>query len=165
MTASKRIAALIVAVVLPIALILTGCGKRLTEREYYDELYADFKEYAAALEEIDTVQADVASSQEKMLELTKAADICEKAEKALEKFDKINPPDSFAEKHKTLLEAVKHEKEYVRASRKVLAARTPFEYEQYSIEAAMVFANVPEEQQFAPVLSALLSEVKTAAGA
>ena len=160
---TKRFTALLIAVLLPITLIFTGCGQRLTEQEYYDELYASFKEYAAALEEIETVQVDVGSSQEKMLELTKAAEICEKAEIALEKFDKINPPDSFAEKHKTLLTAVGYEKEFVKASRKVLAARTPFEYEQYSIEADMVFADVPEEQQLIAVMSSLLSEVRDAA--
>ena len=161
---TKRIAALLIAVLLPITLIFSGCGKRLTEQEYYDELYAGFKEYAAALEEIETVRADVGSSQEKMLELTKAAEICEKAETALEKFNKINPPDSFAEKHKTLLTAVGYEKEFVKASRKVLAARTPFEYEEYSIEAAMVFAGVPEEQQFAAVFLELFLEVQSAVG-
>ena len=161
---TKRFTALLIAVLLPITLIFTGCGTRLTEQEYYDELYAGFKEYAEALEEIETVQADVGSSQEKMLELTKAAEICEKAEIALEKFNKINPPAGFAEKHKTLLTAVGYEKEFVKASRKVLAARTPFEYEEYSIEAAMIFADVPEEQQLIAVMSSLLSEVKAAAG-
>ena len=160
---TKRFTALLIAVLLPITLIFTGCGQRLTEQEYYDELYADFKEYAAALEEIETVQADVGSSQEKMLELTKAAEICEKAQTALEKFNKINPPAGFAEKHKMLLTAVGYEKEFVKASRKVLAARTPFEYEQYSIEADMVFADVPEEQQLIAVMSSLLSEVRDAA--
>lgn len=159
---TKRITALLVAVLLPITLLFTGCGTRLTEQEYYDELYAGFKEYAEALGEIETVQADVGSSQEKMLELTKAAEICEKAETALEKFNKINPPDSFAEKHKKLLTAVGYEKEFVKASRKVLAARTPFEYEEYSIEAAMVFADVPEEQQFAAVFLELFLEVQSA---
>lgn len=156
---TKRITAVFIVLAV---LLLSGCGKRLTEQEYYDELYADFKEYAAALDEIDTVQADAASSQEKMLELTKAAGICEKAEKALEKFDKINPPHSFAEKHKALLAAVEYEKEFVKASRKVLAARTPFEYEQYSFEAAMVFADVPEDRQLISVLAAMLPELRAA---
>ena len=161
---TKRFSALIIAVLFPITLLFSGCGKRLTEQEYYDELYAGFKEYAEALDEIETVRADASSSQEKMLELTKAAEICEKAEKALEKFDKINPPRSFDEKQKTLLTAVEYEKEFVKASRKVLAARTPFEYEEYSIEAAMVFAGVPEEQQFAAVFLELFLEVQSAVG-
>lgn len=164
MAVNKRVIALLIALVLPITFIFSGCGKRLTEQEYYDGLYANFKEYAAALDEIENVRAYVSSSQEKMLELTKAAEICEKAEKALQKFDKINPPRGFDEKHKTLLAAVEYEKEFVNASRKVLAARTPFEYEEYSIEAAKVFAGVPEEQQLIAVMSSLLPEVKAAAG-
>lgn len=161
---TKRISALLIAVLLPIALIFTGCGTRLTEQEYYDELYADLKEYAAALNEIETVRADAPSSQEKMLEQTKASEICQRAEQALDKFNKLNPPESFADKHKKLLTAVRYEKDFVKASQKVLSARTPFEYEEYSIEAALIFADVPEEQQLISVMSSLLSELRAAAG-
>lgn len=163
MALTKRFIALLIAALIPITLIFTGCGKRLTASEYYDELYADLKEYAAALIEIENVQVDVTSSQEKMLEQTKATEICENAEKVLEKFDEINPPEQFAEKHKAFLSAVELEKKFVRASEKVLTARTPFELEQYSNEAAAVFAGVPEERQFAAVLSDLLSDVKAEA--
>ena len=161
---TKRIAALLVAVLFPITLIFTGCGKQLTEQEYFDGLYANFKEYLAAMEEIETVQTDVSSSQEIMLEQTKATEICKKAEQALDKFNKLNPPDSFADKHKTLLSAVELEKEFVRAAQKVLTARTPAEYEQYSLEASMVFADIPVEQQFAAVFAELLLEVQSAVG-
>lgn len=158
----RRITTLLIAVIIPITLIFTGCGKQLTEREYYDGLYANFKEYAAALEEIETVQADVTSSQEIMLEQTKATEVCKKAEKVLEKFQKMNPPGKFSEKHKTLIAAVELEKKFVRASEKVLTAKTPFEFEQYSSEATMIFAGVPENRQFVAVLDDLLSEVKGA---
>lgn len=161
---TKRISALIIAVLLPITLLFSGCGKRLTEQEYFDGLYAGFKEYLAALEEIESVRADVSSSQEIMLEQTKATEICKKAEQALEKFKKLNPPERFADKHKTLLTAVELEKEFVRAAQKVLTARTPFEYEQYSVEASMVFADVPAEQQFGAVFTELLLEVQSAIG-
>lgn len=156
----KRITALLIMVIIPITLIFTGCGKRLTEEEYHDELYTDFKEYAAVLNEIETIQANVTSSQEIMLEQTKATEVCEKAEKALEKFEKMNPPDGFTEKHKTLLKAVELEKKFVNASEKVLTARTPFELEEYATEAAMIFAGTPEDQQFAAVLSDLLLDLK-----
>lgn len=161
---TKRIAALLVAVLLPITLIFTGCGKRLTEQEYSDELYVNFKEYLAALQEIETIQADVSSSQEIMLEQTKATEICQNAENVLKKFDKMNPPQRFADKHKTLLTAVEYEKKFVRAAQKVLTARTPSELEQYSTETAMVFAGVPEEQQFAAVFLELFREVQSALG-
>lgn len=161
---TKRINALLVAVLLPITLIFTGCGKRLTEQEYFDQLYANFKEYLAAMEEIDTVQTDVSSSQEIMLEQTKATSICKKAEQALNKFDKMKPPERFDDRHKTLLSSVELEKEFVRAAQKVLTARTPSEYEQYSVEASMVFADVPVEQQFTAVFAELLLEVQSAVG-
>lgn len=159
---TKRITALLIAVAVPMALLFTGCGKQLTEREYYDDLYAYFNEYVEALNEIETVRANVTSSQEIMLEQTKASEICEKAEKALDKFEKMNPPDGFAEKHKTLLAAVELEKKFVSASEKVLTAKTPFELDKFSGEAAMIFAGVPEDRQFAPVLAGLLSDLKAA---
>ena len=160
---TKRVTVLLAALLLPITLIFTGCGARLTEQEYFDGLYANFKEYLAAMEEIGNVQTDVSSSQEIMLEQTKATEVCKKAEKALEKFNKLNPPSQFDDKHKKLLTAVELEKDFVRAAQKVLTARTPAEYEQYSIEASMVFADVPAEQQFAAVFAELLLEVRAAA--
>lgn len=163
MAVTKRYIALLIAVIIPAALILSGCGKRLTAKEYYEELYADFKEYAAAVKEIELVRPNVTSSQEIMVEQTKATEICEKAAKALEKFDKINPPKQFAEKHKAFLEAVELEKKFVSATEKVLTARTPAEAEQYATEATMVLAGVPEEKQFAALLLNLISEAKAAA--
>ena len=157
----KRIIALLLAVMIPAALIFTGCAKeRLSEKEYSDALYENFKEYAAALEEMENVQADVSSSQEKMLEQTKATEICEKAEEILERFGKLNPPKRFKEKHKMLVSAAELELKYVRAVKTVLTARTPAERAQYINEAASVFSGVPETQQLPAVLSEIAAEAR-----
>lgn len=158
----KRIIALLFAVIIPAALFFTGCGSknRLSEKEYFDALHENFKEYAAALEEIESVQADVSSSQEKMLEQTKATEICEKAEEILGRFGKLNPPERFNEKHKALVSAAELELKYVRAVKTVLTAKTPSERDQYINEAASVFSGVSENQQ----LPALLSEIIAGAG-
>lgn len=156
----KRVVALIIAVIIPAVLVFTGCAKeRLSEKEYSDVLSDSFKEYAAALEEMETVQADVSSSQEKMLEQTKATEICENAEEILERFATLKPPKSFSEKHKELVAAAELELKYVRAVKKVLTARTPFEREQYINEAALVFSGVPESQQLPAVLFEIVAEV------
>lgn len=158
----KRIIAFLLAVIIPAALFFTGCGSknRLSEKEYSDALYENFKEYAAVLEEMETVQADVSSSQEKMLEQTKATEICEKAEEILGRFRKLNPPERFIEKHKALVSAAELELKYVRAAKTVLTARTPAERDQYINEAALVFSGVPESQQLPAVLSEIVAEAR-----
>lgn len=158
----KRIIALLLAVMVPAALLFTGCGSknRLSEKEYFDALHENFKEYAAALEEMESVRADVSSSQEKMLEQTKATEICEKAEEILGRFGNLNPPERFKEKHKAIVSAAELELKYVRAVKTVLTAKTPAERDQYINEAASVFSGVPEDQQ----LPALLSEITAEAG-
>lgn len=155
---TKRIIALLLAVIIPAALIFTGCGSRLSESEYRDALWENFKEYAAALEEFEAVQADVSSSQEKMLEQTKATEICEEAEEILERFKKLNPPKSLSEKHKELVSAAELELKYIRVLKTVLSARTPAEREEYINEAAQVFSGVPEEKQLPAVLSGIVAE-------
>lgn len=151
----KRFLAVFAAVAL--VFMLCGCG-RLSRTEYYEQLTVCFKEYAAALDEFDTVRADVTSSQEIMLEQTKATEICERAEKALDGFTKMNPPEEFAEKHEELLAAVELEKKFVTATKKVLTARTPDELSKYGSEAETVFNGIPEEEQFAAVYKELLKE-------
>ena len=146
-----------------LALMLCGCG-RLSRTEYYEQLTACFEEYSAALEEFDTVRADVTSSQEIMLEQTKATEICERAEKALDGFTKMNPPEEFAKKHEELLAAVELERKFVTATKKVLTARTPDELSKYGSEAETIFNGIPEEKQFAAVYGELSMEVKSAAG-
>lgn len=161
---SKRIAVLILTVLLPIMLIVTGCGqkKELTTQEYYDQLYDNFKQYIADLQEIDGIQTSVSTVNELQDQLQKATEICEKAEKTLDNFIKMAPPSRFADKHKTLVSAVELEKKFVKAAQKIFTAKTADELEQYKNEAESIFADVPNEQQFTGVLAKLLPEVKAA---
>lgn len=153
---TKRIVSLLIAIVLPITLLFTGCRKQLTEEEYLGQVKEAYEEYAAALEEFESVRADVGSSQEIMEEQTKATEICERAETALGKFFKLNPPDSFSEKHKEVLAAAELEERFIKAQKKVLSAVSPDEVMQYSAEASTVFSGVPKEKQLPAVIGKLL---------
>lgn len=153
----KRILALF-ALIIPLTLMLCGCG-RLSVKEYYEELNAGFEEYASALIEFENVNIDVKSSQEIMLEQTKATEICDRAEKALDRFAKMNPPEEFSEKHEELLVSVELERKFVNATRKVLTATTPDEMLIYSSEADAVLNGVPADKQFPAVIKRLLEEV------
>lgn len=151
---AKRIVSLLVAVA--IALLFTGCQKRLTEGEYLGQVKGAYEEYAAALEEFESVRANVGTSQEIMEEQTKAAEICDRAEKALNSFSKLNPPESCFEKHKELLAAAELEIRFIKAQKKVLSARTPDELSEYTAQAGTIFSGVPEEKQLPAVIGKLL---------
>lgn len=153
---TKRVVSLMIAVMLPITLLFTGCRKRLSEEEYLGQVKAAYEEYAAALEEFESVRADVSASQEIMEEHTKAVEICDRAEDALDRFSKMNPPDSYSERHKEVLAAVEIEKDFIEAQRKVLSARTPDELSTYISEYEAIFSGVPEERQLPAVIRELL---------
>lgn len=161
---TKRITALLVAVIVPIMLIFTGCGsKQLTVKEYYDELYADYKQYVADLKEITTLQTDAKTIAAVQSQLKKATEICEKAEKTLDKFADINPPSEFADKHKKLLSAVELEKKFLKATAKVFTAKNENELVQYTKDVEAVFNGTPTDKQFASVFMDLILEAKAAA--
>lgn len=160
---TKRIITQALSAIVLITLVFSGCGERLTETEYLDRLQLGFNEYIAALDDIENVWEEAASGRNLMQEHTKAIEMCKNAQKALEIFEEINPPEKFTEKHKALLKAVELEKKYIEAAKNVLTARTSAQMEEYATEAQNIFALVPEEQQFAMVYANLLSEARTAA--
>lgn len=160
---TKRITALLIAVIIPFTVLFTGCSsKQLTPKEYYDELYATFKEYAADLKEVSAMQAKATTLAEVQAQLGKAKEICGKAGKTLDKFGKMKPPSQFADKHKKLLSAVDLEKKFINAAEKVFNSKSIDELAKYTKEAEAVFDNVPSDQQFAAVFMNLLLEVKAA---
>lgn len=160
---TKRLTAFLIAVIIPFTVLFTGCGsKQLTPKEYYDELYATFKEYVADLKEVSALQAKAKTLAEVQAQLSKAKDICGKAGKTLDKFGKMKPPSQFSDKHKKLLSAVDLEKKFVSTVEKAFNSKTVDELVKYTKEAETVFDNIPSEQQFAAVFMDLLLEVKAA---
>ncbi len=161
---TKRIIALLIAVIIPAAMIFTGCSsKQLTTQEYYDQLYANFKEYAAELKEITTIQTNVKTIDDVQKMLNKANDTCGKADAVLDKFSKMNPPSQFADKHKKLLSAIETEKKFISTVKKIFTSKSLSELSQYTNEAQSVFNGIPEKQQFAAVFMDLILEAKAAA--
>lgn len=160
---TKRITALLIAVIIPIMTIFTGCSsKPLTPKEYYDELYTAFKEYVAELKEVTTLQTNVKTIEDVQTQLSKAKDICTNAEKALDKFSRLNPPEQFADKHKKLLTAVDTEKKLIKAMGKVFTAKSLSDLAQFTKDVQAVTSGVPTDQQFAAVFKDLILEVKAA---
>lgn len=160
---TKRITALLIAVIIPAALIFSGCSKRLSAKEYYDQLYANFKEYTAAAGEIATVQDGIKNGAATDSLRAQATEGCKKAMTALEKFDKMNPPKMFSDKHKKLVEAVDLEKKFKTASEKLLIATNSADEAAATSELSAVFSSVPESQQFPALFVSLLPEAKSEA--
>ena len=159
---TKRITALLLAVLLPIAFILTGCGsKELTVQEYSDQLYSAFKQYSDDLRNIGSLETNVGVS-ELQNQLNKAKELCETAEKTLDEFTKMSPPSQFADKHKKLTEAVEDEKGFLQAVEKIFTSASADELSKNTQEAETFYDKIPEEQQFASIFLDLFLEVQSA---
>lgn len=144
---TKRIISLLIALVIPMALMLSGCksSKPLTKEEYLDALTADYKEYSAAAKELTAIDSDTFTEQAVKARQEKAKDVCGKMEKALDKFGDINPPADYSKKHKTLLTAVEQEKKFVNASEKPLTS-TNFDDINSAKNELVTIYNLPTEQ-------------------
>lgn len=158
----KRIAALAAVTVIILA-ALAGCGGRLSAREYYDALYANCDKYIAAMNEIKALYPNV-SNGEISIDSAAAESACKSAEDALDSFSELKPPKKFEDKHKTLLDTVKLEKEYVAGLRKAFYATTAEGFIKFAKEAGTAFSETPVDKQFTAVFRSLLAEVAEAAG-
>lgn len=160
---TKRIVSLIIALVIPVAFMLSGCkvGKPLTEQEYLDTLVADIKEYSAVAKELGGIDSVTFTDQAVKARQDKAKDVCGKMEKALDKFADINPPQNYSEKHKNLLTAVENERKFVKASEKLLTSTDIADIEAAKNELTTIY-NLPTEQTFASVGLALVRDLKAA---
>lgn len=122
----KRFLALLIAVIIPAALIFTGCGskKEMTPQEYYDGILEAYKEYSAAIKELAPL-VETAKDLESVKAVSESAkDVCGRADKALTKFEDLNPPAKYADKHKKLITSLEEEHKFVKAAEKLLTATT-----------------------------------------
>ena len=162
---TKRITALLIAVLLPITFILSGCGsKELTPQEYRDQMYDNFTQYLETLREISGVQAEVSTVEELRERQKEAGQLCRNAEMILNLYKEMTPPSQFADKHKKLLTAVESEKGFLQAVEKVFTAASADELSKNKKEADTFFDGIPEKQQFPAVFLELFLEVQSAVG-
>ena len=157
---TKRITAMMTAVVIIITLMLSGCGKQLSMQDYYDQLGANFKEYVAATKDFSSIQTNVTTAAQAEQEKSKAQELCKKAETVLDKFAKMQPPSKYSEKHNELIKSIELEKKFWEASAKIFTAKTDSEISQYTSDAEAVFDGTPSEKQFALLYKDLYLSVK-----
>ena len=140
---SKRMTALFMAVLLPIALIFTGCGKRLTAEEYRDELQSRIKDYASALTEI---AMDIQAFDESGVKPSDFEEHSKTLEKAIKNLEKIKPPADMDSKHKWFLEAFDYERKWLAAVRELMSTKTSAEKEQ-AIQKIQDIANAAVQEK------------------
>ncbi len=175
----KRIFTLLIAAVIPIMMIFTGCGKQpaetvidvtpvefapegaqLTVVEYRETLMSTMRDYVVVLnavpldEENDTVAKLKPHWEE-------ARESCRKCNEVLDRFGTINPPEKLVEKHKKLLEGVNNEKEYVAAMERFLTAQNDKDLKRYSEELEKL-ADRPAEETLSAMYLELCKELKEA---
>lgn len=162
---TKRITALLIAVLLPITFIFTGCGsKELTLQEYKDQLYDDFTQYLSSLEEINDVKTDVSTLAELQEQKSKAVSLCRKAKTILSLYTAMTPPAQFADKHKKLNAAVELEKGFVQSVEDIFNSTSADELSKNTKKSEAYFDGTPEEQQFGAVFMELFLDVNSALG-
>lgn len=172
----KRVCVLIIAAVIPIALLFTGCadvsevevtpvgfspeGVQLTVAGYRDALSDAFKEYAVAL---NTVPLDEENITPEAMETDRenARESCRKCREALNKYGTMNHHEEFAEKHIKLLDGVNNEMEYVAALEGFLTAKNNAELKKYS-ELLNEITDRPTEQTLGGMYVEPMKEVKAA---
>lgn len=157
---TKRILALIIAVIIPAALIFTGCGskKQLTPQEYYDGLLDAYKDYSAAIKELSPILSTATSLDEVKKNSASAKEICKRADKALLKIKDLEPPSKYSDQHKKLLKAVDNERDFVKAAEKLLTANSLDDLMSASNELEAI-DNIQQDQQFAGVFLQLIKDL------
>lgn len=165
----KRIIALLLAVIIPAALLFTGCGskKQLTPQEYYDGLVNTYKEYSSAIKELEPLIVKAKDLNSVKTVSASAKDICGRADKALTKFEKFNPPSKYADKHRKLIASLAEERKFVKAAEKLLTAKTLGDITSANSELDAfleTYNNAPLEQLLPGIMLELVKELKADIG-
>lgn len=175
----KRILTLLIAMIIPIMTIVTGCanrsaetvvevtpvefapeGAQLTVDEYREALKDIMNNYVVVLNAVpmDEENDTVAKMKPHWEEVRES---CRKCNEALDGFGTVNPPETLVERHKKLLEGVNNEKEYVAAMERFLTAKNDKELKKYSEELEKL-TDRPEEETLAAMYLELYKELKEA---
>lgn len=163
---TKRIIALLIAVIIPVTLIFSGCGsskKEMTPKEYYDGILEAYKEYSAAIKELAPLIKTAKSLESVAAVSASAKDICGRADKALSKFEELTPPAKYADKHKKLIASLSEEHKLVKAAEKLLTAKTLGDITSADNE-LQTYNNLPQDQLFPSIMLELIKELKAEVG-
>ena len=126
---------------IPFMLLLYGCSSSssaadssppLTKEEYGEAADKAWEEYRDGYGEFIKIAAAAGNDFSKMKEKSdQLLSACEKMDRALEEFEKLNPPSEFKELHGKLLKSIEDEKRWQEYRKKGYNAKTEEEANKY----------------------------------
>lgn len=130
---TRRITAIFLA--FTALLMLSGCAPKLTAEEYKDELISAYNEFMTAHMKISEIMYAVEQGDRTSLESSEFRDACEDMESSMKRFEGMNPPDNYQDRHKRLVKSLDNYRDWIKAVEKFVECTTPEEFEKALEEA------------------------------
>lgn len=123
---TKRITALVLAVILPITLVFTSCGKakgpQLNAQEYWNQSDKLVRSFVS-----NTTDASMLFMEWRFgnaEDIAKLKELIENREAALDGLETLNPPEKYKDMQKKLVKSIKYERDWDKAALKYETAKT-----------------------------------------
>lgn len=178
----KYNAALLLAVLISMLALTTGCagissessysepqysdivysGEPLTTMEYYEALRSLFSDFSDAMGAIPFSKERQTVAKMKPY-WNEAKTQCQRAREALDKFTELNPPEKYDKKHKELLSKIAQEKHIIDSEERFLTASNYFALKRYGKEMTEAM-DIPVEQQFSHTWMLIVIDLKAELG-
>lgn len=156
---SGRVAAALLAVSVLLSVMLCGCsGKRLTVREYGDEIKRCWGEFLVATTDWTKYAPETFPYTDE--EIAGLKETISRREKALDDLRKINPPEKYADRHKELVKSLDYEYEWNKAALKLCSAESSEEADRIGEEIADTVNSIPDGESFPSVYMFLWKDLK-----
>ncbi len=143
---TKRITALIIAVIIPITLMFTGCGKAgsapLTEAEYSERFKASCKAFVKATMAWTKYAPETAPYTDAQKEECRKT-ITDR-ENALDEIKQLVPPKSRESFHSDVLKALNYEYEWDKAALRLIDAKDNAAADEIGSELSRIVNSIPE---------------------
>lgn len=143
---TKRMTALLLAVILPITLLFAACGNAkptpLTEAEYSERLKASCKAFVKATTEWAKYAPETAPYTNAQKEECRKT-ITDR-DTALDEIKQLVPPKSRESFHSDMLKALDYEYEWNKAALKLVDAKTEDEAEKIGAEIQSIVNSIPD---------------------
>ena len=114
---AKDIGKILLCILLPVLLIISGCGSQLSEEQYIEELQNNFREFGSSVTRFSTTLSD--GEKDGNFDTAVIAECCEKIKSALNRIEALNPPAGYSENHGRIGTGIDQEREYVKCAEKI----------------------------------------------
>lgn len=130
---TKRITALFLLLVV---FLIGGCNtsQKLTAVEYKDELMSGYEEFMTSRIKIAEIMIN-SEQGNPSLESSEFESACKDLENSMKRFEKMNPPDNYKDKHKKLVKSLDDYRGWLKAVKKVVECTTSEEFDKALNEA------------------------------